>query len=438
MTGRTSEGFRRTGSREQQAEQLARAWADDPRWQGVTRGYSADDVVRLRGTARVQHSIADHGSRRLWERLHEARFISSLGAATGLQAVQQVKAGLEAVYVSGWQVAADANNSGHTYPDQSLYPSDSVPSLVRRVNAALARADQIQWSDTSIAERDRIDFHVPVIADAEGGFGGPLNAFELMKSMIAAGAAGVHFEDQLSSRKCGGMGGKVLLPTREVCDILVAARLAADVLDVPTVLIARTDAAVADYLTTDADPEDRRFLTGRRSAEGLFELKDPQERALARGVAFARYADMVWCETGAPDLAFARRFAQAVHAEHPRKLLAYNCTAGFDWNRHFSEREIAGFQDALAELGYRYQFITLAGYHSLNVGMFDLAHGYARERMTAYARLQEVEARAARNGFTGLQHHREVGAGYFDEVAHAIQTRHRAHGAPDTGAPDVP
>jgi isocitrate lyase len=412
-------------SREAMVESLDKDWTSNHRWTGVERGYTAADVVRLRGSIMLDYTLAQRGSRRFWELLQSEPFTASLGTMTGLQAVQQVKAGLKAVYVSGWQAAGDANSSGQTFPDQSLYPVDSVPNLVRRVNSALVRADQIQWTSGHQATQ-AIDYFVPVIADGESGFGGTLNAYELMKSMIEAGAAAVHFEDQLSSRKCAGFGGKVMVPTREACDTLIAARLAADVMGVPTVLIARTDALLADTVTTDADPEDRRFCTGERTVEGFFKLKDPIERTLARGEAVARYADVVWCEAGKPDLAFAKTFAEAIHAKYPGKPLAYNCTAGFDWKGGFDDRAIAGFQDELAALGYRFQFITLAGFHSVNVGMFNLAYEFAREQMTAYARLQQIEFAAIPKGFSAVRHHEEVGSGYFDAVTNAIQSRYAA------------
>jgi isocitrate lyase len=383
----------------------------------VERPYGEEDVARLRGSLRIEHTLARRGAERLRKLLASATPVIALGASTGNQAVQQVKAGLEAIYLSGWQVAGDANLAGQMYPDQSLYPSDSVPSVVRRINNALRRADQIHHAEGN----NEIDWFVPIVADAESGFGGALNCFELMRGMIEAGAAGVHFEDQLASeKKCGHMGGKVLLPTAQAVRNLVAARLAADIEDVPTVLIARTDALGADLLLSDADEADARFLTGERTPEGFYRTEAGMDQAIARGLAYAPYADLIWCETGTPDLDEAERFATAIHAEFPDRLLAYNCSPSFNWKRTLSEDEIAGFHERLGELGYRFQFITLAGFHTLNHSMFELAHGYRREGMPAYARLQEAEFASEERGYTATQHQREVGAGWFDEVAELI------------------
>ena len=400
------------------ATELAHDWATSPRWAGVTRSYSAEDVVRLRGTVAVEHSLARRGAERLWKSLHKEDFVNALGALTGNQAMQQVKAGLKAIYLSGWQVAADANLAGQMYPDQSLYPSDSVPAVVRRINNTLLRADQLHHAEGD----DSIDFLQPIVADAEAGFGGVLNAFELMKGMIEAGAAGVHFEDQLASvKKCGHMGGKVLVPTREAVDKLTAARLAADVMGVPTLIVARTDAEAADLVTSDVDDNDRPFLTGERTVEGFHKTRKGLEQAISRGLAYAPYADLVWCETGKPDIGFAREFAQAIHAKCPGKLLAYNCSPSFNWKKHLDDRTIANFQVDLAQLGYRFQFITLAGFHALNYSMFHLAHGYAQRQMSAFVELQEAEFAAGERGFTAVKHQREVGTGYFDSVTQAIQ-----------------
>jgi isocitrate lyase len=387
------------------------------RWEGIERPYGAEDVERLRGSVHVEHTLARLGSERLWELLHREDYVPALGALTGGQAVQMVKAGLKAIYLSGWQVAADANLAGHTYPDQSLYPSNSGPALVRRLNNALLRADQIHT-----AEGDT-DTHwlAPIVADAEAGFGGPLNAFEVMKAMIEAGAAGVHFEDQLSSeKKCGHLGGKVLVPTGHFVRMLVAARLAADVCGVSTVLVARTDALSARLLTSDADPADERFLTGERTPEGFFRVRDGLEPAIARGLAAAPYADLVWFETSTPDLDEAEAFADAIHERFPDKLLAYNCSPSFNWRAHLDDERIATFQHELGALGYRFQFVTLAGFHSLNAAMFDLARGYAAEGMSAYVRLQEHEFELEPAGYTATRHQREAGAGYFDAVAQAV------------------
>jgi isocitrate lyase len=387
------------------------------RWEGIDRPYSAEDVARLRGTVHVEHTLARLGAERLWDLLNDEDYLPALGALTGGQAVQMVKAGLKAIYLSGWQVAADANLAGHTYPDQSLYPSNSGAALVRRLNNALLRADQI---DTAEGETDT-HWLAPIVADAEAGFGGPLNAFEVMKGMIEAGAAGVHFEDQLSSeKKCGHLGGKVLVPTGHFVRMLIAARLAADVCGVPTVLIARTDALSARLLTSDADPADEPFLTGERTPEGFFCVQDGLDPAIARGLAAAPYADLVWFETSTPDLDEAKVFAEAIHERFPGKLLAYNCSPSFNWRAHLDDERIAAFQRELGAMGYRFQFVTLAGFHSLNAGMFDLARGYAAEGMSAYVRLQEHEFELEPDGYTATRHQREAGAGYFDAVAQAV------------------
>jgi len=405
------------------ADQLRHDWASNPRWAGIERPYTAEDVVRLRGTVAVEHTIARLGASKLWTSLHTEDFVNALGALTGNQAMQQVKAGLKAIYLSGWQVAADANLGGQMYPDQSLYPADSVPAVVKRINNTLLRADQIQCAENhGNGGSGDIDFLQPIVADAEAGFGGVLNAFELMKGMIEAGAAGVHFEDQLASaKKCGHMGGKVLVPTREAIEKLVAARLAADVMGVPTLIVARTDAEAADLLTADIDPNDSAFITGERTVEGFYKTRKGIDQAISRGLAYAPYADLVWCETGKPDLAFARKFAAAIHAKFPGKLLAYNCSPSFNWKQNLDDATIATFQTDLAAMGYKFQFITLAGFHSLNHGMFNLAHGYARRQMSAFVELQEAEFAAAAQGFTAVKHQREVGTGYFDAVTQTIQ-----------------
>jgi isocitrate lyase len=387
------------------------------RWEGVVRPYDAADVERLRGSVRIEHTLARLGAERLWELMGRPEGVRALGAMTGNQAVQQVKAGLEAIYLSGWQVAADANLAGQVYPDQSLYPANSVPEVVRRINQALQRADQVHHAE------GRHDTHwfAPIVADAEAGFGGALNVFELMKALIVAGAAGVHFEDQLASeKKCGHMGGKVLLPTAQAVRNLISARLAADVLGVPTVLIARTDAEAADMVTSDVDPADAPFLTGERTPEGFHRTRKGLDQAIARGLAYAPYADVVWCETSRPDLGEAREFAAAVHAEHPGKLLAYNCSPSFNWRANLPEDTIAAFQDELAAMGYRFQFVTLAGFHALSHSMFDLARGYREHGMAAYSELQQRELAAEADGYTATRHQREVGAGYFDDVAQVI------------------
>ncbi len=401
------------------AADLSRAWRESPRWRGITRGYTAGDVLRLRGTIAVEHSIARVTAEKLWRYLNDRPFVSALGALTGNQAMQQVKAGLDAIYLSGWQVAGDANLAGEMYPDQSLYPADSVPSVVRRINNTLRRADEICHAEGD----DSIDWLKPIVADAEAGFGGVLNAFELMKQMIDAGAAGVHFEDQLSSaKKCGHMGGKVLVPTQEATAKLIAARLAADVCNVPTVLVARTDAEGATLLTSDIDERDRPFIdsASARTAEGFFMVKAGLKQAIARGCAYAPYADLVWCETAKPDLAEAKEFAEGIHAQFPGKLLAYNCSPSFNWKRKLDDATIAKFQRELAAMGYRFQFITLAGFHALNYSMFELARGYKTQQMSAYVKLQQAEFAAETAGYTATKHQREVGAGYFDAVTQAV------------------
>ncbi len=412
-------------TREQQIQQLEQQWKQDPRWAGVQRGYGAAEVVRLRGSVVAEHTLARRGAERLWRDLHSEPFVNSLGALTGNQAMQQVKAGLKAIYLSGWQVAGDANLAGEMYPDQSLYPANSVPSVVKRINNTLTRADQIQWMEgKNPGDEGYIDYFAPIVADAEAGFGGVLNAFELMKSMIEAGAAGVHFEDQLASvKKCGHMGGKVLVPTREAVAKLVAARLAADVMGVPTLLVARTDAEAADLLTSDVDENDRPFCTGERTVEGFFRTRAGLDQAISRGLAYAPYVDMLWCETGKPDLAFAKAFADAIHARFPGKMLAYNCSPSFNWKKNLDDATIARFQKELGAMGYKFQFITLAGFHALNYSMFELAHGYARNQMSAFVALQEKEFSAADKGFTAVKHQREVGTGYFDAVTTTIEAQ---------------
>ena len=401
------------------ADELQRRWREAPRWRGVRRSYDAKDVVRLRGTIAVEHSIARLTADKLWGYLSERPFVNALGALTGNQAMQQVKAGLDAIYLSGWQVAGDANLAGEMYPDQSLYPADSVPAVVRRINNTLRRADEIHHAEGD----DSIDWLKPIVADAEAGFGGVLNAFELMKQMIDAGAAGVHFEDQLSSaKKCGHMGGKVLVPTQEAINKLIAARLAADVCDVPTVLIARTDAESANLLTSDVDERDRPFIdtTRGRTAEGFFPVKAGLQAAIARGRAYAPYVDLLWCETAKPDLEEAREFAAGIHAQFPGKMLAYNCSPSFNWKRKLDDAQIARFQRELGAMGYRFQFITLAGFHALNFSMFELARGYKAQQMSAYVQLQQAEFAAEASGYTATKHQREVGAGYFDAVTQAV------------------
>ena len=407
-----------TQTREQQIAELQKDWDTNPRWNGVTRSYTAEDVVRLRGSLKIEHTIAQRGAEKMWGLLETEPFVATLGALTGNQAMQQVKAGLKAIYLSGWQVAGDANLAGEMYPDQSLYPANSVPMVVKRINNTFQRADQIQWSEG----KDDIDFFAPIIADAEAGFGGVLNAYELMKSMIDAGAAGVHFEDQLASvKKCGHMGGKVLVPTREFIEKLTAARLAADVMGTSTLVIARTDAEAADLLTSDVDPIDQEFCTGGRTVEGFYRVRNGLDQSIARALAYCPYADLVWCETGKPDLEFAKAFADAVHAKFPGKMLAYNCSPSFNWKKNLDDATIAKFQVELGKMGYKFQFITLAGFHSLNYSMFNLAHGYARQNMTAFVEMQEAEFAAADKGFTAVKHQREVGTSYFDAVTQAIQ-----------------
>ncbi len=401
------------------AAEIAKDWSTNPRWKGVKRGYTAEDVVRLRGTVHIEHSLARLGSEKLWSHMHSMPFVNALGALTGNQAMQQVKAGLKAIYLSGWQVAGDANVAGEMYPDQSLYPANSVPEVVRKINNTLMRADQIDHAE---GRRD-IDWLQPIVADAEAGFGGVLNAFELMKGMIDAGAAGVHFEDQLSSaKKCGHMGGKVLVPTSEAVAKLVSARLAADVSDVPTVLVARTDAESANLLTADVDERDRPFIDHAkgRTSEGFFYVKASLEQAISRGLAYAPYADLIWCETGKPDLNEARHFAEAIHAQFPGKMLAYNCSPSFNWKKKLDDATIAKFQRELGAMGYKFQFITLAGFHALNYSMFTLAKGYRESQMTAYVALQEAEFAAESQGYTATKHQREVGAGYFDDVTQTV------------------
>jgi isocitrate lyase len=399
------------------ARELEAGWSTDERWSGIERTYTADDVVRLRGSVVEEHTLARLGSERLWQLIAGEHPVRALGALTGGQAVQMVRAGLEAIYLSGWQVAADANLAGATYPDQSLYPVNSVPAVVRRFNNALLRADQIDYAEG----RNGTHWLAPILADAEAGFGGPLNAFELMRSMIEAGAAGVHFEDQLSSeKKCGHLGGKVLVPTRQFVKTLNAARLAADVCGVPTVLVARTDALSAALLTSDVDEYDRDFVTGERTADGFYRVRDGIDAAISRGLAYAPYADLVWFETSTPDLGEAREFAEAIHEGFPGKPLAYNCSPSFNWRKHLDDDQIASFQDTLGEWGYRFLFITLAGFHSLNASMFELARGYAEEQMPAYVRLQQHEFELEEFGYTATRHQHEVGAGYFDLVAQAV------------------
>jgi isocitrate lyase len=388
------------------------------RWDGIERTYSEEDVRRLRGSVHVEHTLARLGAERLWQLLQEQDYVAALGAMTGGQAVEMVKAGLKAIYLSGWQVAADANSAAEVYPDQSLYPVNSAPALVRRLNNALRRADQIEWSEESSNGRYWL---APILADAEAGFGGVLNAFELMKAFVEAGAAGVHFEDQLASeKKCGHLGGKVLVPTQQFIRTLTAARLAADVCDVPTLILARTDSLSATLLTSDVDERDRQFVTGERTPEGYFVVESGLDSAIARGLAYAPYADLIWFETSTPDLGEAREFADAIHDSFPGKLLAYNCSPSFNWKRHLDDDAIAGFQERLGEMGYKFQFITLAGFHALNESMFELARGYAEEGMTAYVRLQEREFELEAEGYTATRHQREVGAGYFDLVAQAV------------------
>ncbi len=398
-------------------DKLQESWELDTRWRGITRPYTAEDVIRLRGSIDIEHTLARCGAEKLWKSLHTEDYINALGALTGNQAMQQVKAGLKAIYLSGWQVAADANLSGHMYPDQSLYPANSVPAVVKRINQTLQRADQIQHMEGS----GDTDYFVPIVADAEAGFGGQLNVFELMKGMIEAGASGVHFEDQLSSeKKCGHLGGKVLLPTQTAVRNLISARLAADVMGVPTIIVARTDADAADLITSDIDPVDQEFITGERTPEGFYRTKAGLDQAIARGLAYAPYADLVWCETSEPNLEDAKRFADAIHKKYPGKLLAYNCSPSFNWKQKLDEKTIASFQKEIASYGYKFQFVTLAGFHSLNYGMFELARGYKERGMAAYSELQQAEFAAEKYGYSATRHQREVGTGYFDEVAQVI------------------
>ncbi|MCC3355489.1 isocitrate lyase [Bacillus sp. REN16] len=398
-------------------QKLQESWEMESRWKGIERTYSAEDVIRLRGSIDIEHTLARRGSEKLWNLLQTEDYVHALGALTGNQAVQQVKAGLKAIYLSGWQVAADANLSGHMYPDQSLYPANSVPSVVKRINQALQRADQIHHLE---GDGDT-DWFAPIVADAEAGFGGQLNVFELMKGMIEAGAAGVHFEDQLSSeKKCGHLGGKVLLPTQTAVRNLISARLAADVMGVPTILVARTDADAADLITSDIDPVDQEFITGERTPEGFFRTKAGLDQAIARGLAYAPYADLIWCETSEPDLQQAKRFADAIHAKFPDKLLAYNCSPSFNWKKKLDEETIENFQKEIGKMGYKFQFVTLAGFHALNHSMFELARGYKERGMGAYSELQQAEFASEKHGYTATRHQREVGTGYFDEVAQVI------------------
>lgn len=398
-------------------KQLQESWEMDNRWAGVERTYTAEDVIKLRGSIDIEYTLARRGAEKLWKLVNEEDFVNALGALTGNQAVQQVKAGLKAIYLSGWQVAADANLSGNMYPDQSLYPANSVPAVVKRINQALQRADQITHGEGD----DSIDWFAPIVADAEAGFGGQLNVFELMKGMIEAGAAGVHFEDQLSSeKKCGHLGGKVLLPTQTAVRNLIAARLAADVMGTPTLIVARTDANAADLITSDVDPYDAPFITGERTPEGFFRVNAGLDQAIARGLAYAPYADLVWCETSEPDLDEARRFAEAIHAKYPGKLLAYNCSPSFNWKKKLDDETIAKFQVELGKMGYKFQFVTLAGFHALNHSMFELARGYKERGMAAYSELQQAEFASEQHGYTATRHQREVGTGYFDDVSMVI------------------
>ncbi len=406
-------------TRKEQAAQLEESWENDARWNGITRSYTGEDVVKLRGSIQIEHTLAKKGSARLFESINQKEgFVNALGALTGNQAVQQVKAGLQAIYLSGWQVAADANVAGQMYPDQSLYPVNSVPKVVERINQALQRADQIDHSE---GREDGFDWFAPIVADMEAGFGGPLNVYELMKSMIQAGAAGVHLEDQLASeKKCGHLGGKVLLPTQNAVRNLTAARLAADVLGVPTIIIARTDAEAADMVTSDIDPVDQNFITGERTPEGFYLTKPGIDQAIARGLAYAPYADLIWCETSDPNLEDAKKFAAAIHEKFPGKLLAYNCSPSFNWKAKLNDEEIANYQRELGKLGYKFQFVTLAGFHALNHSMFELAHDYKDNGMAAYSKLQEAEFASESKGYTATRHQREVGTGYFDEVSQVI------------------
>jgi len=411
-------------TRQEAAAEIQKDWDTNPRWQGIKRNYTAEDVVRLRGSLQIEHTLARRGAEKLWNMVNNEAYINCLGALTGGQAMQQVKAGIKAIYLSGWQVAADANSGAEMYPDQSLYPVDSVPKVVERINNTFKRADEIQWSKgLNPGDSGYIDYFAPIVADAEAGFGGVLNGFELMKSMIEAGAAGVHFEDQLASvKKCGHMGGKVLVPTQEAIQKLNSARLAADVLGVPTLILARTDAEAADLLTSDYDANDKPFITGERTAEGFYKTRKGLDQAISRGVAYAEYADMVWCETGTPDLAFAQKFAEAVRSKYPGKLLAYNCSPSFNWRKNLDDATIAKFQRELGAMGYKYQFITLAGIHSMWYNMYDLAQDYAKRGMSAYVeKVQEPEFAARDRGYSFVSHQQEVGTGYFDDVTTVIQ-----------------
>ncbi|WP_249871230.1 isocitrate lyase [Oceanobacillus saliphilus] len=397
--------------------ELKKDWESNIRWVGVERPYSAEEVIRLRGSIDIEHTLAQRGANKLWDLINTEDYVNALGALTGNQAVQQVKAGLKAIYLSGWQVAADANMAGQMYPDQSLYPVNSVPNVVKRINQALQRADQIHYSEGN----EEIDWFAPIVADAEAGFGGQLNVFELMKSMIESGASAVHFEDQLSSeKKCGHLGGKVLLPTQNAVKNLIAARFAADVMGTPTVIIARTDANAADMITNDVDPYDAPFITGERTTEGFYKTKSGIEQAIARGLAYAPYADLIWCETSEPNIEEAQKFADAIHEQYPNKLLAYNCSPSFNWKRKLSDDEIANFQKELGKMGYKFQFVTLAGFHALNHSMFELARKYKDEGMAAYSELQQAEFDSEQFGYSATRHQREVGTGYFDEVAQVI------------------
>ena len=399
--------------------EMEKDWLENPRWKGVERPYDAAEVMRLRGSVTIEYTLARMGAEKLWRLMHEEDFVNALGALTGNQAMQQVRAGLKAIYLSGWQVAADANLAGQMYPDQSLYPADSVPAVVKRINNTFQRADQIQ----SAEGKGNIDWFAPIVADAEAGFGGVLNAHELMKGMIEAGAAGVHFEDQLASaKKCGHMGGKVLVPTQEAVQKLVAARLAADICNTPTIIVARTDAMGANLLTSDVDPRDHEFTTGERTVEGFYRVNQGLKQAISRGLAYAPFADLVWCETSTPSLEQAREFAEAIRAEYPDKLLAYNCSPSFNWKKNLSDTDIARFQRELGAMGYKFQFITLAGFHALNHSMFQLARGYKARQMEAYVELQEAEFAAEAQGYTATRHQREVGTGYFDQLTQAISS----------------
>ena len=412
--------------RQNRAAQLKKQWDKELRWVGIERPYTAEDVIRLRGSIDIEHTLATKGAEKLWDLINNDDYVNALGALTGNQAVQQVKAGLKAIYLSGWQVAADANMAGEMYPDQSLYPVNSVPNVVKRINQALQRADQIHYSEGN----EETDWFAPIVADAEAGFGGQLNVFELMKSMIEAGASGVHFEDQLASeKKCGHLGGKVLLPTQNAIKNLISARFAADVMGTPTIIIARTDANAADMITSDVDPYDEPFITGERTAEGFFKTKSGIDQAIARGLAYAPYADLIWCETSEPNLQEAQQFADAIHEKFPNKLLAYNCSPSFNWKSKLSDAEIAAFQQELGKMGYKFQFVTLAGFHALNHSMFELARKYKDGGMAAYSELQQAEFASETHGYTATRHQREVGTGYFDEVAQVI-----SGGTSSTGA----